>query len=710
MRLLLLILFPCLLTAQTWDCVACQSQDGSRLSLWARGEEGKTVASVDTLLTRRGNAFLRIDYDLIGSTAGGSAEHFRFFATDGTDTVRTGMIGGTGSRFAYLPIKDLRRVASYGIERTDVFKEGQGRTARQVVSLRGTRLERKEPEPASGEAADAYLAWLIEQGGTVDLNGEAYLLEGTIDITRPVTVRNGIIYDTLNRGDNRGNRKDFFYVTADATFENVAVYGTRRDDYSLAVRGRTTVPYWISPHYDGGETYRIELTGEGTQQVKLYTQGESQPFLTRTVTLSEVPTVIKFLLPDPMKRLDIEANATVSVWGTVNHVYASEFSSAWFATAGRLTLTDCRAYSIMGDAFQIDKDAYAVVDNFFSNGTSRQSCSVNGGGAEIHNSEFINSGRSNIDVEPYTAEAEVHTLILRDVYVGNAKFAGFIGNNWAQINGLDVDGLFQIGELNDLWKGGGVGAKITHVHGRSNIQFLGRDCYLNDITTHGNVTIDGGSRYEKFADYTGNNTLVNSTIYRHASSGAVLNTGDSTNTIRGVKMLMADDYTVTLEPSQTNAWLRGNGKLEDVTVEDAERYFSGTGPVANPSLSLDLAERFARKSPEGKLQPVTYYYRMELLDGTVAYEGSVDMSGNTIKIGIVGITDSANKRVYRAFNLYRGTAPGKYDAVFRIHPTEAYSGWNNKSYLIDYGDRIQLAGGNETENRFYGYRTYYYPE
>lgn len=721
----------------TWKCVRCNGKvtqgEGfvaARLLTAAQIPDGSPVLSTTVDAPTVSLPFATITYSRHGGVGSGYAAYLRAYAVDergDTATARIAPIGEDVRATAYIPVDGLGRIREIGFLKTNGGST-YTRNARENFRVYGVGFaEAPAGKPGRGEPADAYLSRLIQEaksGDVLDFSSDTFLLKGTVYLNgkRDITLRGGIFYTDEPRFNNRGNRDDFFLLRGarNVTLENVTVYGIRYGDYRLELQDgkSTTIPHWLSPHFEDGPTYRVDVRGTGRLTVA---QG-GEVLATAQVRDS---AAVRFQLPDPLGRVTLTfdgGTAVVKPYGIVKHHYPSEFSSAFFVSKGceNVTLRNVAAYSIMGDGVQVGGDPRNTrIDGVYVNGASRQGASINGGtDTYLVNAELYNTGRAGLDIEPYGKNDRVVNPTVRNLRTGNHNFTSFIANNWGQITNLDLDGLESVGEMDATWLGGANGGTVRNVKGYG-MAYMGANTMLENIQLNGTLAVRGGQRYKNYPDlFSGNNTVRDFTILRRSNSASSVLRADTTNTFINGLLKMADDYRIDSSPGSTPAYVRGGGKLVNVRVEDYERYFPNmildgrkTQPLKQkPSLYGEFGSRFARKEEGGKLAPGTYFYQLTVVPRgqppVVIGEKAVNVPKgmNALGIPIKGIVDQANGYVYHEIILKRGRSSGNYDTTYHIRGREP-AGWNNVVGLSDLGDRLQIRGGNRTNNRFFGFPT-----
>lgn len=741
---------PQVIKATAWECISCQEPlkqgDGYVLAtVWTatRIRDDRPVVKLRSNTRNRGYRFAALEYATEGGVGNGNERYLQAYAIgEKNDTSRVPLLYlGRGVKGKVLiPIEAMESIREIGILKTNGGNT-YARTTREKLRFYGvTFLREGAKKPGHAEAADSWLARQIvgsKPGDTLDFRGDTFLLEGTVLLqgVDDLTILGGTFYATEPRFRNRGNRDDFFRLIGshNVRLTGLSIFGTRYGDYRATLESGVayTAPHWISRHFEPGHgvTNRLDLTGKGSGTLRLYVEGEKTPFLTRNLQLTGDTLPLYFILPDRNARLRLESSLPelqVSIYGKVLHVYESEFSSGIFITNGcrDVQLVNLHVETVMGDGLQIDGSARNTrAEGVTVVGASRQGASVNGGvDTYLADLRLENTGRAGLDVEPYSKDDLVDGLTIRRLVTGNHNFTSFIANNWGQILRLDLDGLESFGEMDGTWLGGANGAVIRNVTGFT-FDFDGAGCLLENLDITGTIAIESGKPYEKIPGLqSGNNTLRNFTLHRRNSSAYyILNTGnDATNSFTNGVLRAGENYRLLLKGANTTAYLRGKGRLENVRVEDYERYFPNMildgRPTrlltSRPAAQVQVAARFARQSADGKLAAgQSYYYQLavvprgqpEVLLGEQSV--TIPKGQNVLLIPIKGLADPANGYVYHEFRLYRGTTPGRYDTRFVITPDTEVCGLNNEIRVTDGGTWLTMSGGLKTNSRFFGYPT-----
>lgn len=691
-------------------------------------------------LDRRDARYLSMTYELGKGVGNANYRYLMAYAigSAGDTTFRRLLPLGTRTKTNLLLPLPRGELVEAGVMKTNGGNT-YARTTRVRMFLHDLKLVSERPErPVVHQPADEWLIdriYRLQPGEVLDLEGRAYLLRGQLLLAdlADITIRNGIIYADRNRFDNRGNRQDFFRLRdcRNVTLEDIHIYGIRRGDYRVEVPAGKTVPIdrWLSPHYEPqrGPVYRIDVVGNGAGRLQLRQESNDSLLLDGPVRLTPGDTLALFIRPgDPLSRIVARSqgvDVTLLPFNSVKHVYKNEFSSGVMVGHRNrgVVLRRLGIYTVMGDGVQVNgKPENTLIEQVYVNGGSRQGASVNGGvNTRIRGLTLHNTGRSGLDVEPYSKRDTVRGLTIRRLRTANHRAAGFIANNWHRIFGLDVEDVIFSGTMGDGWKGGGVGARVRGVKG-GDFGFRGKNSLISDLTVYGGgVSISSGQTKGRGKDtiVSGNNVLDGFVLYRlNSSSYYLLNTGDDgSNTVRNG--VLSDAYhTLTLDKKHTTAYLRGKGRVENVVVEDYERYFpnmvldgSPTRPLATaPSASLRVKGKKSGDRAGGRLQQgQTYYYRLAVVPrGQPEYlldEQSVESPGGAISLSVANLADPDNGYVYHTLRLYRGSSPEQYDTVFPVAPLSERCGWNNRIELTDLGDRLIVDGGLISNSRFFGY-------
>jgi hypothetical protein len=179
-----------------------------------------------------------------------------------------------------------------------------------------------------------------------------------------------------------------------------------------------------------------------------------------------------------------------SVVGHRPHGYWSEraFNAAWnLGGAHNVRLENCRGESIGGDALQISTYASDVtVDGFHSRNAGRQGVSFNWGERiKLHNFTVTGSGRSGIDIEPYTTGWFVRDIEIRDWRLNWVRNWPLLCENWGSVRDVLIANVyiyengrtpFAIGANGMIIDNVIASAPFRHPEGRDVGGFTGNEC------------------------------------------------------------------------------------------------------------------------------------------------------------------------------------------------------------------------------------------
>jgi hypothetical protein len=554
--------------------------------------------------------------------------------------------------------------------------------------------------------------------------------------TQHLTLRNTIAVDSTWRGANDGNSAHFYSLSDASNFvgENLSViYSSRDDREALTGLGRTDIdnPYWVSRVYDSerGLRERVDVWPlSAGDTVEIYVQGTDRLIHRHIATKDTAHIWLSLPRMDDMTTTRILPDSsstytgeyTVAWWNVVEHDYEDEFSSA-FLIGGQETdsiyLEYIHAEGLLGDGLQVGRTPREVHVNYLTSlGASRQLASVNDGRTvRLKHLWLDRSGRSGLDVEPYDDHWLVDSLYLEDIFVKNVKGSGFITNHWNRIYRMELRG-YRDGGGGAKWLGGGVRARLDDIQA-GGVNLTGHHMLVTNVVAR-NITLEGGRRKATpFKDTlrAGSGILRDFRLEKSTFGGGLFIVEDSLWRWTGGEVDITE-----LDPS-----------LDLVGEFGLSRFASGT--PRGGLLRNDLEAYFPMMLPENEGLPLvseietrldieqedeafdtdldgTYYYRLGvILPGREKREVLVDeevaqyTNTTSAELFIRGRVDFENGFVAEEFNLYRGSSPGQYDAVYRFRKNEPDMGGALGIKAIDRGDSITVYAGNTTGNRFYGY-------